>query len=453
METKQDALASTSPLVFTQLVLMMLLQYFVQGCYLPIASVYVDKSLHFSATQIGLFGALLAVGPLFAPFVVGQLVDRMFATQKVLACCHLFGGVLMLGLYWQGNQLIDTLATSTSDDPDSLVRFYTLSVMALATLYSVLYIPSLMLTNAMAFHHLRDKDREFPWVRLFGTIGFVVPAYLIEFWWLRGLEGEALHRGRGIAFAFAGLAGLIMGVYSLCLPDTPPKTDLKKPYAPGVVMTMLRQRHFLVLVLITFVIAIVHKFFFVWNSSFLREILDSGGIKGAYEQSISSIGQICEVAVMVGLGFFIKRFGFKKVMLTGALAYTLRCVLFGLVFGTDLSFGLRLTLACTGQALHGLCFGCFLAAGYMYVDRICAPDVRGSMQTLYGTFVISLGFFVGGFVAGGVGEAFTTDTGRDWSSIWLTCAAIAATCVVAFGLLFPKDAGLGTLSETAEPTA
>ncbi|HAY81368.1 MAG TPA: hypothetical protein DCY79_16305 [Planctomycetaceae bacterium] len=449
MKTNPTAVASTSWLVFCQLVLMMLLQYFVQGCYQPIAALYVDKSLHFSEMQIALFLALLAVGPLFAPFIVGQLVDRMFATQKVLACCHLLGGVLMLGLYWQGNLLIDTLATSASNTPNGQVRFYTLTVMTLATLYSILFVPSIMLTNAMAFHHLADKDREFPRVRLFGTIGFVVPAYLIEFWWLRGLEGDALHRARGIAFAFAGIAGIVMGFYSLCLPHTPPKTDLKKPYAPGVVMTMLRQRHFLVLVLVTFFVAIVHKFFFVWNGSFLREILDSGGIKGGYEQSISSIGQIFEVVVMVGLGFFIKRFGFKAVMLTGAMAYMLRCVLFGLVFSVDLSFGLQLTLACTGQALHGLCFGCFLAAGFIYVDRICAPDVRGSMQTLYGTFVISLGFFVGSFVAGGVAKIFTTETGRDWSSIWLSCAALAALCVLAFGLLFPKDAGLE--SPVAEP--
>ena len=441
METKASGSTSTPALVFMQLILMMLLQYFVQGCYLPIASVYVDDSLQFSARQIGLFSALLAVGPLFAPFIIGQLVDRMFPTQRVLAFCHLMGGVLMLALYWQGNTLIDALAVSDADQ-SSRILLYTISVMVIATLYSLLYVPSLMLTNAMAFHHLRDQDREFPWVRLFGTIGFVVPAYLIEFWWLRGMEGDELRRARGIAFAFAGIAGLVMGVYSLLLPHTPPKQEKKRTYAPGIVMKMLRERHFLVLVLVTFVIAIAHKFFFVWNAPFLREILDSGGVFGAYEQSISSIGQICEVVVMVGLGFYIKRCGFKVVMMTGAIAYMLRCVLFGLVFAMELPFGLRLTLAFAGQALHGLCFGCFLAAGFMYVDRICGENVRGSMQTFYGTLVISLGFFVGAFVAGDVGEFFTSTAGRNWSGIWLTCAAIAGFCVVAFGIFFPRDAGL-----------
>ena len=183
-----------------RLSVMMFLQYFVQGSYLPIASVYVQDALGFSATQVGIFSAALAVGPILAPFILGQLVDRMFATQRVMAFCHFLGGVLML-----------MLCTQTEVWP----------VLILGTAYSVLYVPTMMLSNSLTFHHLKNSDMEFPWVRLFGTLGYIVPAYLIEFWWLRGLEGDALDRARAVAFGLSGIAGIAMGFYCLSLPHTP----------------------------------------------------------------------------------------------------------------------------------------------------------------------------------------------------------------------------------------
>jgi len=409
---------SSLPLM-TRLSVMMFLQYFIQGSYLPIASVYVQKTLGFSERQVGAFGSALAVGPILAPFLLGHLVDRRFATQRVIAFCHFSGGVLMLALCTQS-------------------AFW--PVIILGTTYSVVYIPTMMLTNSLAFQHLKNSDLEFPWVRLFGTIGFVVPAFLIELWWLRGMKYEQLDQARVVCFIFAGLMGLVMGVYSLFLPHTPPAGKDKNDYAPGVIIGMMRYRHFLVLVLISFLIAIVHKFFFVWNGPFLREILDRGGWEGAAVMMISAIGQLFEVMVMVVLGFAISKFGFKATLITGAVAYALRCILFAMVFNLE-SFAGRLALAFTGQALHGLCFGCFLATAYIYVDRVAPKDVRGSMQTMYGTLVIALGFFAGGFIAGEVGARFNTGTVDDpiynWTMIWLSSAALAAVCVAGLLLFFP----------------
>ncbi|HJN08899.1 MAG TPA: MFS transporter [Pirellulaceae bacterium] len=418
-EAAAEKQTRSSLTLMTRLSVMMFLQYFIQGSYLPIASVYVQDTLGFSGRQVGWFGSALAVGPILTPFLLGQLVDRRFATQRVIAVCHLCGGVLMLALCTQST-------------------FW--PVIVLGTAYSVVYIPTMMLTNSLAFQHLRNSDVEFPWARLFGTIGFVVPAFLIEAWWLKGMEGEQLDQARVICFILAGLMGLVMGAYSLFLPHTPPAGKDKDDYAPGIIIRMMRYRHFLVLVLISFLIAIVHKFFFVWNSPFLREILDSGGWGGAAEMRISSIGQLFEVLVMVVLGFSIAKFGFKATLITGAVAYSLRCILFAMVFSFELPFAGRLALAFTGQALHGLCFGCFLAAAYIYVDRVAPKDVRGSMQTMYGTFVIALGFFAGGFIAGEVGDVFSTETGiRNWTMIWLSSAALAAVCVAGLMLFFPAS--------------
>jgi nucleoside transporter len=416
----------SSTTMLSRLSVMMFLQYFVQGAYLPIASVYVERSLGFTAMQVGIFSSALAVGPILAPFIFGQLVDRLFATERVMAVCHILGGVLML-----------ILAQQTGVWP----------VILLGTAYSVLYVPTMMLTNSLAFQHLKKSDLEFPWVRLFGTLGYIVPAYLVEFWWLRGLDGAELDRARSFAFVLSGVVGLAMGIYSLTLPHTPPKHEQQRPYAPGAVLAMLRQRDFLVLVVVSFLIAVAHQFIIVWYSPFMRTILDTGKW-GAYEQTISSVGQICELVVLAVLGLLIKRLGFKGTMLLGAAAYLARCILYALVFSLDPPFAGKLALATTGQALHGFCFGCFMAVGYIYVDRIAMADIRGSMQTIYGTFVLALGFFVGGFVSGQIGDWFTTGSGaavaRDWTSIWLSCAAICAVCVLLMAIFFPAKPSAAT---------
>ena len=187
-----------------RLSLMMFLQYFVQGCYLPIAALYVETTLGFAPREVGTFVAALAIGPILAPFILGQIVDRAFATERVMAFCHGLGGAMMLLLYYQ-----------TSAWP----------VIALGTAYSILYVPTMMLSNSLAFRQLKNSDMEFPWIRLFGTLGFIVPAFIIESWWLRGLGGPELARARGIAFALSGIFGLVMAAYCLTLPHTPPIRD------------------------------------------------------------------------------------------------------------------------------------------------------------------------------------------------------------------------------------
>lgn len=423
MSTAGSGLKLNSPgsggVLLTRLSLMMFLQYFVQGAYLPIASVYVERSLGFTSMQVGWFISALAIGPILAPFFVGQLVDRWFATERVMAAFHVIGGVLMMWLSYEKNVI---------------------PVIVLGTVYSILYVPTMMLTNSLAFQHLRNSDMEFPWIRLFGTLGYIVPAYVIEMWWLRGLTGPALDDARAVAFTLSGMAGIAMGVYCLTLPHTPP-VPKKKDYAPGIVVSLLRRQDFLVLIVVSFLIAMVHQFVVAWYSPFVRNILDTGQA-GAWEQRISSVGQICELVVLATLGLMIKSLGFKRTMLLGLTAYLLRAILLSLVFMFDMPFTARMWLAGAGQALHGFCFGCFMAVGYMYVDKVAPKDVRGSMQTLYGVFVLSLGFFVGGFVGGVVVAQFTTGEGatavHDWNNIWSCCAIMCLLCVVLFAQFFPK---------------
>ncbi len=283
-------------------------------------------------------------------------------------------------------------------------------------------------------------------------------------------------RDSGIALALSGVAGLVMAVYCLSLPKTPPQPNKSGAFAPGAVFRLMRARSFLILVVISLGVAVVHKFYFHWNSLFLKAMLRSSGVEGVWEGRISSIGQIAEVAVMAGLGLMILRLGFKWTLVCGAVAYLLRCLIFAEAACLDGPVSI-MSLACGGQSLHGVCFACFLATAFIYVDRVAPKDIRGSAQIFYGTCVIGFGMFVGAFISGGVGSLFTTEAGqetlrdrwgiasavgmkpfettagewmmRDWPGIWLAGGAIAAGCLVALIVLFPKQ----TPDEEQEPRA
>ena len=419
----------------------MFLQYFVQGCYLPVVSVYLEKSLHFSKLELGYFGAALAVGPMLVSFVLGQVVDRGISTQWVLAFCHFCGGVLMLALYFQ-------------------TAF--LPIIILGTLYSILYIPTLMLTNSLSFYHLKNSPKEFPIVRLFGTIGFIVPAWWIEMGFLAGLEGTELDNARKIVFLLAGIFGLVMGGYCLTLPATPPHTSASAKFAPGVVLSMLRRRDFVILIVVGILVAICHKFFFVLNSPYLRWVLDSEGIPAAVEQRISSLGQVSEVLVFVFLAYGLSRLGFRWTFLIGVTAYLLRCLIFALVAanysasaGEDQN-GLGLLLVCLGQLMHGYCFVCFWAAAFIYLEKITEPSARGSMQTFFGTLVFGFGMFIGGFISGGIGDALTVGSGdnavSDWPTIWLAGGSFALVGMLVLWICFPTEPPKEALAETGPKT-
>lgn len=354
-----DNAAVTPRSVKLRLCGMMFLQYFVQGAYLTIVAAYLKDALHFKPEQIGWFMAAIGVGPVLAPLLVGQLVDRWFSTERVLAAFHFFSGLLMLALYKQ-----------TEFGP----------VVALGTLYSVLYIPTTMLTNSMAFHHLRDRKREFPLVRLCGTIGFIVPAWLIEFYFLQGLQGDALDKARGIVFAVSGIGGLVMALYCLMLPYTPPDPAASGKFAPGVVFGLLKRRDFAALFGVSFFIAMAHQYYFNFNPSLVKQVLERGG-HADWLQRFTTISQITEIFAMVMLGGAIARLGYKRVMLIGTLCYSLRCVLLAGAFTWALPNTAAYLVAGIGQGLHGFCFAFFLAAAFIYLDQASPPDVKGSMQT------------------------------------------------------------------------
>ncbi len=462
---------ATSRGIKLRLQVMMFLQYFVQGCFLPVIAVYLQESMGIGSEQLGAFVAGISLGPLLASFIVGQLADRRLATEKVLALSHLGGAALMFSIYASIHYF-----GANANDGFGLV-------LGLGVGFSIFYTPSVMLTNALAFHHLQSAELEFPRIRLWGTIGFIVPAWLVEYFFLSGNQSALLANARGVTLLFAAGAGAVMGLYCLTLPHTPPKQGASK-IAVAEVLALLKEPAFRVLVIVAFGIAIVHQFFFTVNGPFLKAMLFRGGEAG-WEARISSIGQVTEIGVMAGLGLLILRLGFKGTFTLGIVAYIARCLLLALAASIDGQFATSMTLVCLGQALHGFCFGCFLAAGFMFVDRCSPRDARGSMQTFFGTFVLGLGFFVGGWVGGWTGQFFSSpnhsdlgmvagtsgwtavfeqagppadsvrgqlgiestagwtavagrDERRDWVGVWLASAAIGLVCLLIFVVFFPR---------------
>lgn len=413
------AAANTLRSVKLRLCGMMFLQYFVQGAYLPIVAGYLTDTLGFSESNKGWFMAAIGAGPILAPLVVGQLVDRWFSTERVLAAFHFAAGLLMLALYKQ-----------TEFGP----------VVAIGTLYSVLYIPTTMLTNSLAFHHLRDRNADFPLVRLWGTIGFIVPAWFVGFYFLHDLPKAEVIQKQGIVFAVSGIGGLVMAFYCLTLPHTPPDRAVSGKFAPGVVFELLRRREFSVLFGVSFFIAMAHQYYFNFNPSLVNGVLARGGHE-SWAARFMTISQITEIGAMTLLGTAIAKLGYKRVLTIGAACYALRCVLLAGAATWPLGDGAAYAVAGVAQALHGFCFSFFLAAAFIYLDQASPPDVKGSMQTVYGVLVVGLGMVVGGIWGGWMGDRFTTGSGAatvyDWNPIWLGCAALAAVCTLVLAVGFP----------------
>lgn len=422
IDTVSDSSSAVTPRsVKLRLCGMMFLQYFVQGAYLTIVAAYLKNALEFSEGEIGWFMGAISVGPVLAPLVVGQLVDRLLPTERVLGACHFVSGLLMLALYRQ-------------------TEFW--PVVLLGTAYSVLYVPTTMLTNSMAFHHLADRNREFPLVRLWGTIGFIVPAWLIEFYFLQGLSGAELNKARGVAFAVSGFGGLLMGLYCFTLPHTPPTDRGSGKFAPGVVFQLLRKREFAVLFGVSFFIAMAHQYYFKWNQLVVEEVLRREQL-ASWAQRFMTISQITEILAMALLGLMIARLGYKRVLLLGASCYAIRCVLLAGAPTWPLPFAAACLIAGIAQALHGFCFAFFLATAFIYLDRSAPSDIKGSVQTVYGVLVVGLGMVVGGIWGGFMGGRFARGVGEatvyEWNPIWLWCAALAAVCTLALAVMFPRE--------------
>lgn len=390
-----------------RLSVMMFLQYAIWGAWAPVLSAYLQNNLGFSGSQLGIIFSLLPLATIISPFLGGQLADRYFPSQKVIGVLQIVGGVLLL-----------FIAGATSFKP----------MMWLMLLYSLVYAPTLALTNSIAFINLKDSEKEFGGIRVWGTIGWIAAGWGLAAWrWLaKSPEGIAM---RGDTLILAGIFSLIMGIYSFSLPHTPPQKEAARPWAFLEALKMLKDKNFLIFAIISFVVATELQFYYVLTSPFLTQRV------GVNQQSVSfvmTIAQFAEIFVMAFmLSWALRKFGMRKTLTLGILAWPIRYIIFVI--------GQPSWLVIASLALHGFCYVFFFTAAYIYVDNIAPKDIRNSAQSLIATIILGFGNFVGSLFCGWIQDIFTKDKVVNWQGTFMVPTVLTLLCLIVFMLFFHES--------------
>ncbi len=393
-----------------QLSFMMFLEFFIWGAwFVTLGTFLANKPLFANGLQTANIFSTQSFGAIIAPFIIGLIADRFFNAERILGVLHLVGAVLMYQMY-------------TSTDV-SVFYPYTLA-------YMIAYMPTLALVNSVSFRQINSPEKEFATIRVWGTVGWIVAGLTISylFHWdsKTGVPAGLLKN----TFLMAGIASLVLGLYSFTLPKTPPVKSKEKRTSVSEILgldaiKLLGNRNFLVFFISSILICIPLAFYYQNANPFLQSI----GLPKP--TGMMALGQVSEALCILLIPFFFSRFGFKKTIIMGMLAWAVRYLLFAYGNAGDLSFLLIL-----GIILHGICYDFFFVAGQIYTDKRAGLQIRSAAQGMITLATYGAGMLIGFWIAGLITDHYKTTTSHDWQHIWLIPSGIAAVVLIFFMLFF-----------------
>jgi len=380
--------------------IMMFLQYFIWGAWYVTMGTYMGE--HFKETgidkQIGKAYSALAIATMISPFFVGMIADRFFSAQRIMGLLHLVGAGLLF------------LATRV----DNSTAFYWIILF-----YSLLYMPTIALSNSIAFYQMTDAGKQFPWIRVFGTLGWIVAGLIIGF-----LKIEPTIS----TFLIAAGVSVALGLLSFILPNTPPKGKSAGTVSSAMgsqAFVLFKSRPYLIFFIAAILVCIPLSFYYGWANPFLNEL----GMENAAGKM--TIGQVSEAVFILAIPFLFNRIGVKNMLLMGMTAWLLRYVCFA--YGNT---GDNLWMLYAGIILHGICYDFFFVTGYMYTEKKAGEKIKNAAQGLFTFATYGVGMFIGTLISGKVVNNYGIADGHDWKSIWYIPAYIALGVLIYFILFF-----------------
>lgn len=379
------------------LCLMMFLEYFIWGAWYVTMGTYMGEHLQASGLEIGAAYGALAIATMISPFFVGLVADRYFAAQKIMGVLHLLGAALLF------------FATYINQSG----TFYWIIL-----LYSLLYMPTIALSNSIAFSQMDDPGKQFPWIRVFGTLGWIVAGLLIS---KLNIEKTSM------TFNMAALFSAALGLLSFVLPNTPPKGKTSDALGSDA-FVLFKNRSYLIFFIAAILVCIPLSFYYGFANKFLNELnfSDAAGKM--------TLGQVSEAVFILAIPFLFNRIGVKNMLLLGMTAWILRYVCFA--YG-DTGAGTWMLYA--GIILHGICYDFFFVTGYMYTEKKAGEKIKNAAQGLFTFATYGVGMFIGTGFSGWIVDKYTEGTGHQWTNIWMVPAYIALGVLIYFILFFKES--------------